>query len=895
MRQIFFLAMMCFLFFQVNAQRVNLKLAIVDDTELNQITNCNIKISGNKSTSIYLYFNTGDKNTFDKDLLPQLKDDSLRVSISHINYRDTTITISSRTTLTKFTAKLGLKNIHLEDIDIKGPPMWKRGDTTNFRADAFKEGDEKKLKDLVKKMPDFVLEENGGLFYKNKPVDRIMVDGEELFADKVKLLLNSFPVHVIDLVQVTENQSGNKLLSGFTGSETYLNLTLKKNVFKLSFGDFEAGVGNKDRYMINGVLFSLGKNLKLGYIGNLNSVGDGLDWKLKNEVKTQAEQEVESLATLSNPTNFIPNLTNRYYLHNNLFDNRINLLIPVSKNIKAKTELTYLSDRQNQTSYNENTFYNGQAYINRQENSLSTYKPKLFNIKQTLNFELNSKNLLQFKASWLSDRSQGKQNSVFIQNATNSNIYNLIENNFNSIAVNAALTNRTDQKRASETTLDFNIQTIRQSIDNISPQWNEIFGLQDYKYNQLNQDIDNIYRQFRLSHQRYFTLNGSKIKWDNRLQIYSLKRIDQAVLSDSLQKLSITPPIGNDNGVYTRRLLTSGISGRNGSVDNSLGYTVNLGLSQTTLLENDLKQKYVLPEFEGNIQYGYTTFSKIRNITSLSLTNSAIPIQSINNTYRPTTLSSYDRILAINKSLKAITLSHNVFYKWPNQLGNSSVYFSYNYDFNKAIPNFYFRDFLSFRTDSLVNKGVNGFRISTKQVFPSLMLKAVIEINASFSESKNLLPILQNVSIVVSQNSTLEVLLKKNWNKSYYLTLGANYIGNQVRTPDVLISQNNSITKSADIVSSIKQRLILKNNINISLNTKLVYNNLNTNYTANFMLMDLELNMKPRVVPLYFSVKGENLTNRKFYTVFYQFDANQTLNQVPLIGRSFYLSIRYEI
>src|SRR5690606_25866976 len=115
----------------------------------------------------------------------------------------------------------------LNEVEIKAPPIWKRGDTTFYEVEAFKDGDEKKLKDILLKMPDFKEDEHGNILFKKKVIEKITIDGEAIFSDKTKLLMDNFPVHVLETIQAIENQSNQRLLKGLSNeNKVFLNLGL---------------------------------------------------------------------------------------------------------------------------------------------------------------------------------------------------------------------------------------------------------------------------------------------------------------------------------------------------------------------------------------------------------------------------------------------------------------------------------------------------------------------------------------------------------------------------------------------------------------------------------------------------------------------------------------------
>jgi len=430
----------------VAAQNTHIKFNLVDAAGMSA-TNCNVKIEGCRTRLVYSYFNMGNTSALNKVISAVKKDDSLNVSISSMTYVDTLIRIPTGKEAILLAVSLRLKDHILKEIKIKGPPMWKQGDTTNFRVDAYKEGDEKKLKDIIQKLPGFILTEDGGLTYKNRPVTRILIDGQEIFADKIKLLLSNFPIKVIDLLQAKENQNENKLLKGSGGTETILNLTLKKDTFMPAFGDFEAGIGNKSRYTLNPVIFSINKFFTAGYIGSINSIGKGLNWNTSGEVKSSLENETESLMTQSMPLSLIQNIPESYYLKNKLFDNRVDLNAKLSHKLKVKTAISVITDRQSQETFGILNYFDGNTYATRTENNKFTYHPTIINIGQTYDYDIDTNNGLQIKASWFGDYSNSRANTVFGQDSTISFIRNRMFNHWNSFNIQARYTHLNQSRK----------------------------------------------------------------------------------------------------------------------------------------------------------------------------------------------------------------------------------------------------------------------------------------------------------------------------------------------------------------------------------------------------------------------------------------------------------------
>mgnify|MGYP001168685208 CR=1 FL=1 len=192
-----------------------------------KLEDCYIKISSKKSNQIHAYFNTGRKNTFSVEV-PLKKNDTFLITATHVGYKTYNAIRYIRNGDSIFiNIKMPLLADTLDGVVVKGPPMWVRGDTTFYKVNRFKTGDETKLKDIITRMPGFEIDNNGNLLYKKKIVEKIMIDGEELFADKIKLMLSNFPIHVLNTVQAIENQSNDRLLKGLVNeNRVFVNLGL---------------------------------------------------------------------------------------------------------------------------------------------------------------------------------------------------------------------------------------------------------------------------------------------------------------------------------------------------------------------------------------------------------------------------------------------------------------------------------------------------------------------------------------------------------------------------------------------------------------------------------------------------------------------------------------------
>ena len=73
-----------------------------------------------------------------------------------------------------------LKGIVLDEVVVKIPVIVK-GDTIIYDADSFKNGSERKLEDIIDKLPGVELNEDNQIEVEGKVVNKITVNGKDFF------------------------------------------------------------------------------------------------------------------------------------------------------------------------------------------------------------------------------------------------------------------------------------------------------------------------------------------------------------------------------------------------------------------------------------------------------------------------------------------------------------------------------------------------------------------------------------------------------------------------------------------------------------------------------------------------------------------------------------------
>ena len=84
-------------------------------------------------------------------------------------------------------------------------PVTIRGDTLIYNADSFKNGTERKLEDILEKLPGVEINADGQIEVEGQRVSKLMVDGKDFFDGDTKLGAKNIPSNAVDKVQILKN------------------------------------------------------------------------------------------------------------------------------------------------------------------------------------------------------------------------------------------------------------------------------------------------------------------------------------------------------------------------------------------------------------------------------------------------------------------------------------------------------------------------------------------------------------------------------------------------------------------------------------------------------------------------------------------------------------------
>ncbi|WP_026753992.1 TonB-dependent receptor [Sediminibacter sp. Hel_I_10] len=222
------------------------------------------------------YAITNDKGQFKLNLE---KNTTYTVQVSYIGMKSASETLSTKETSIEQDYTLQSDN-SLAEVELTYEmPVTIKGDTLVYNADSFKDGTERKLEDVLKKLPGVEINADGQIEVEGKVVTKLMVDGKDFFDGDSKLATKNIPSNAVDKIQVLRNYSEVGQMSSVTNNQdnVAINIKLKEGKKNFWFGDVTAGSGianNDGYYLVQPKLFYYSPKYSINLIGDMNNIGE---------------------------------------------------------------------------------------------------------------------------------------------------------------------------------------------------------------------------------------------------------------------------------------------------------------------------------------------------------------------------------------------------------------------------------------------------------------------------------------------------------------------------------------------------------------------------------------------------------------------------------------------
>lgn len=888
------IVILCSFQVELTAQNNGLRLeGEITDEAGNPLSDCFVRINQIGIAATLFFTQTGSKNRFSISLKVPGKD-SVILTVGRLGYENFSqaFSLESAQDLPSFQIKLARSPVTLEEVKVQ-PSQWSVGDTTYFKVDSFKQGTEKKLIDLIQNIPFFRIDNNGALTYKDRTVSKILVEGQDILADKTSVLLNSFPVHVLNTLDVRENQSGNPLLKGLEqGSQIFLNLGIKKSKINMAFGDFDVGIGTHGKYLLNPVLFGLYQKVKFGFLAGYNNVGNGIGFMQENELKNDATRLADNWMMNAGFLNEINDFDNRHYINNQMWDNRLKLNIDGHSPVKTEWELNYLHDRQLQN-VNSSILYFSDSFPSNQ--SLITHfkrVPDILLAKEKTTWKISDNKELVAGLSGYFNNSAGVQSNFLEQNFEKDTSINRLQNHFNNLTAALKYTHRINEIRGVVFEGAFSRVDNRQRSLAYSHSWPILFDLSNQVFDEMNIHLNDLSTLFTGSLQ--FSTKKKKGLITN---IFNFSAFTSKVATGTY--FSQSKGIVNDTTIVSLQGMgkyasyeangtaRKGFSFWKRNYSASLDYGLSWNHREEEHTRNDVK-----PFFKLLLEQRIAPSRKIFSGGFKADFSSQIQEQyQQSGLLLPVGFNSFRKGWNGTESLQNMNLMYLARINTRKTGLRTFFAVSYRRDFNSYAYLFSKDRLIQYTTDTIIRRSRNGIttNINLAATYGGIDFRFY---GGWFFQEQ----FFNNYSLGVIKgnlvNSSGNLTVTKKWDKKVILKLMGNYSSRKVNYPD-LHGKFISSGFSTNMKWGLYQYYFLSPQVKISLNSEAFYFSA-PQHAYQFYFLESGCDISIPKMPVSFNLKFQNILNLSELKNFYANSFYQSTETISINPRNLFLGIRCE-
>ena len=201
------------------------------------------------------------------------------ISVSYIGFLEDVFVVetNSKNTIHNFVLKPSGESLKEIVIKSRPNPVIIKKDTMIFDVKSFADGNERKMKDILKKLPGVEVDKKGNIFVQGKKVTKLLVEGKSFFGGGSKLAVENIPADALEKIEVLDHFTNVGFMKQVSDSDDLaMNVKLKANKKKFVFGDVTAGAevaGDNGFYVAHAGLFYYSPKTNVSYIGDSNNIG----------------------------------------------------------------------------------------------------------------------------------------------------------------------------------------------------------------------------------------------------------------------------------------------------------------------------------------------------------------------------------------------------------------------------------------------------------------------------------------------------------------------------------------------------------------------------------------------------------------------------------------------
>lgn len=283
-------------------------------------------------------------SSISKDVVPN---GALKLSINAMDYHTYTETIHFPTRETRYFFMKKDTAYQLSEVIVRPKNYQYMPDTVSLKVKDLRLPTDKKIEDLLRRFPGVRVDENGRMKYRNKPVETVLLDGENLMESNYTLATKNINVDEIEEIEAYDHFSENSIVAGLGSSDAVaLNLKFAKNFSFTQLGEANVAVVEDQ---LNGYSFKSNSIINTRYVKTFallssNNVGDNQSALNYNDYRDMSPV-YENLPSF--PLNYgggFPNEGKLKLNRNKQFNANVNNIFKIHRKLTLKYFFNFLQD-----------------------------------------------------------------------------------------------------------------------------------------------------------------------------------------------------------------------------------------------------------------------------------------------------------------------------------------------------------------------------------------------------------------------------------------------------------------------------------------------------------------------------------------------------------------------
>ena len=195
--------------------------------------------------------------------------------VRYLGYKEYREPIAASTHKVAIQLQADALKLNAVKVEAKYKSVEVSGDTIKFNTEYFKTGTEDNAAEVLNKIPGMEVGDNGEVSYAGKKVDKVTIDGKDMFSSGSDGALNTLSADAVMGAEIVQNARSNSIIDDFTGREL-TTLNVKTDGRTRLNGKVSTMGGIKDKWKSENSALLIGKKLSFTAIASANNTGEAV-------------------------------------------------------------------------------------------------------------------------------------------------------------------------------------------------------------------------------------------------------------------------------------------------------------------------------------------------------------------------------------------------------------------------------------------------------------------------------------------------------------------------------------------------------------------------------------------------------------------------------------------